>query len=108
MSFLPFHYNRGMFKKKKTLIMTATGSYNLGDEVILHEEIKFLYGHYGEMGDFTIFTHDQKSAIFHDDTLRWVKYFPSGFWHNPIANIWYLISNIWIIARADILIIGGG
>lgn len=88
--------------------MTATGSYNLGDEIILREELKFLHGHYGEMVDFTVFTHDKKSALFQDDSISWATYFPHAFWSNPFANIWYLIMNIWRIARADILIVGWG
>jgi hypothetical protein len=95
-----------MFKKKKVLIMTATGSYNLGDEIILREELKFLHGHYGEMVDFTIFTHNKKSALFQDDSVGWATYFPNNLFRNPLANIWYLIANIWRIARADIMIIG--
>lgn len=96
-----------MFKKKKVLIMTATGSHNLGDEIILREELKFLHGHYGEMVDFTVFTHDKKSALFQDESVNWITYFPHGLFRNPLANIWYLIRNIWSIARADIMIIGG-
>lgn len=87
--------------------MTATGSYNLWDEVILKEELNFLHGHYGEMVDFTIFTHDKKSALFQDDSIAWTTYFPHAFFRNPIANIWYFIVNVWKICRADILIIGG-
>jgi polysaccharide pyruvyl transferase WcaK-like protein len=97
-----------MYKKKSVLIMSATGSYNLGDEVILHEEIKFLHSHYGEMVEFTVFTHDKKSALFQDDSIKWVTYFPHGLLRNPFANIWYLIKNIWLIIRADFIIIGGG
>ncbi len=88
--------------------MTATGSYNLWDEIILREELKFLQGHYGEMVEFTIFTHDKKSALFADPDVSWVMYFPHAFFRNPIANIWYFVRNIWTIARADIMIIGGG
>lgn len=95
-----------MFKKKKVLIMTATGSYNLGDEIILKEELQFLHGHYGEIVDFTVFTHDKKSALFQDDTIHWASYFPNNFFGNPFANIWYFIVNVWKIARADILIVG--
>lgn len=94
-----------MFKKKKVLIMTATGSYNLGDEIILREELKFLHGHYGEIVDFTIFTHNKKSALFQDDSVNWTTYFPKNLFGNPFGNIWYLITNIWCIARADIMII---
>jgi polysaccharide pyruvyl transferase WcaK-like protein len=97
-----------MYKKKRVLIMTATGSYNLGDEIILQEELKFLHGHYGEMVDFTVFTHDKKSALIHDESIHWAIYFPHGLLRNPIANIWYFFRNIWLIARADFIIIGGG
>lgn len=59
------------------------------------------------MVDFTIFTHDKKSALFQDDSIAWTTYFPHAFFRNPIANIWYFIVNVWKICRADILIIGG-
>ncbi len=88
--------------------MTATGSYNLWDEIILREELKFLHGHYGEMVNFTVFTHDKKSALFQDDSITWSTYFPHALFRNPFANIWYFFSNVWRISRADILIVGGG
>ncbi len=97
-----------MYKKKKVLIMTATWSYNLWDEIILEEELKFLHGHYGEMGDFVVLTHDKKSAFIQDDSIQWATYFPHGLLRNPIANIWYLIRNVWLIIRADFIIIGWG
>ncbi len=88
--------------------MTATGSYNLWDEVILWEELKFLQAHYGELATFTVFTHNAKSALFFDPSVRFMSYFPNNFFGNPFANIAYCIQNIWTIYRADILIIGGG
>ena len=88
--------------------MTATGAYNLGDEVILAEELKFLQHHYGDMAHFTVFTYDQKSALIQDPTVNFVSYFPNDFFGKFFANIWYFIKNIWLIYRADILIIGGG
>ena len=88
--------------------MTATGSYNLWDEIILREELRFLQGHYGEMVHFIIFTHDKKSALFDDKDVTWLTYFPHGFWRNPLANIWYFIRNTWTISHADIMIIGWG
>ncbi len=60
------------------------------------------------MVDFTVFTHDKKSALFQDDSVTWTTYFPHGLFRNPLANIWYFIVNIWRISRADILIVGGG
>lgn len=86
--------------------MTATWSYNLWDELILQEELKFLHGHYGEMVDFIVFTHDKKSSLLQDDSIGWATYFPHGLFRNPFANIWYLIRNVWLIARADFIIIG--
>lgn len=94
-------------KTKKILIMTATGSYNLGDELILQEEVKFIKTHYGGV-DITVFTHDQKSTIIRDDSLHFIHYFPTNLFHNPLGNIFYFFKNIWIIAQADVLIIGGG
>lgn len=88
--------------------MTATGSYNLGDEVILSEELKFLQSHYGDMAEFCYFTHDPKWSFVKDSTVKVASYFPNGFFRNPIANIGYFFKNIWLIYRADILIIGGG
>ena len=88
--------------------MTATGAYNLWDEIILKEELTFLQGHYGDLASFTIFTYDQKSALFFDPSVKFVSYFPNNFFGKPFANIGYLIKNLWLIYRADILIIWGG
>lgn len=88
--------------------MTATGSYNLWDEIILREELKFLQNHYGDLASFTVFTHDKKSTIFEDATVKFVPYFPTNFWGNPFANIGYFFHNLWLIYKSDILIIGGG
>lgn len=94
-------------KLKKILIMTATGSYNLGDELILQEEVRFIKAHYGNV-DITIFTHDPKSTIVRDDSIHYVRYFPTNLLRNPIGNIYFFFKNLWIIARADVLVIGGG
>ena len=88
--------------------MTATGAYNLGDEVILAEELRFLQNHYGDTAEFTIFTYDKKSALVYDPTVNFVSYFPNNFFGKFFANIGYFFKNIWLIYRADILIIGGG
>ena len=88
--------------------MTATGCYNLWDEIILREELRFLQAQYGESAHFTIFTHDKKSALFDDKDVSWITYFPHGIFKNPLGNIWYLIRNIVTIWRSDILIVGGG
>ncbi len=88
--------------------MTATGAYNLGDEIILAEELKFLQNHYGDMAEFTVFSYDKKSALVYDPTVKFVSYFPNNFFGHFFANIGYFFKNVWLIYRADILIIGGG
>ncbi len=88
--------------------MTATWSYNLWDEIILQEELRFLQEHYGTAVSFKILTHDKKSAFFSDPDAPFVTYFPHAFWRNPFMNIYYFLNNIWLIIHADIIIIGGG
>jgi polysaccharide pyruvyl transferase WcaK-like protein len=43
-----------------------------------------------------------------DPSVKFVSYFPNRFGEYPIKNIKFLIQNIWFIARADVLIVGGG
>lgn len=40
-------------------LFTATGAYNLGDELILLQEYEYLHNRYPE-ATFTIFTYDRK------------------------------------------------
>ena len=40
-------------------IFTATGAYNLGDELILLQEYEYLHNRYPD-ATFTIFTYDRK------------------------------------------------
>lgn len=96
-----------MAKTKKILIMTSTGSYNIGDELILREEIGFIKTHYGNV-EIVVFTHDKKSAILKEENVKFASYFPTNLLRNPFGNIFYLIKNIWLIAKADVLVIGGG
>lgn len=49
-------------RKKQVLIMTATGCYNLGDEIILKAEVEFIKSQY-ENVDITVFTYDPKSTL---------------------------------------------
>lgn len=97
-----------MWKQKKVLLMTATGSYNLGDELILSEEFRFLQEHYKNTVSFSVFTHDKKSSFLMDPKTDFVTYFPHNIRWKPFSNIWYFFKNIWLILHSDILIIGGG
>jgi exopolysaccharide biosynthesis predicted pyruvyltransferase EpsI len=49
-------------KKKKVLIMMSTGKSNLGDELILREEVEFVRSHYGD-AHITIATYDKKRHL---------------------------------------------
>jgi polysaccharide pyruvyl transferase WcaK-like protein len=94
-------------QKKKVVIMAASGSYNLGDELILREEVRFTKSHYGNV-DITVMTYDMKSLLERDPEVHYAHYFPTNIIRNPIGNIWYLIRNTWLIAKADVLVVGGG
>ena len=49
-------------KKKKILIMTATGKSNLGDELILREEIRFIRSRYVNT-EITVATYNQDTHL---------------------------------------------
>jgi polysaccharide pyruvyl transferase WcaK-like protein len=95
-------------RKKKILIMTATGKSNLGDELILREEIRFLRERYGDV-TITVCTYDSKTHLIADaGGIKFISYFPNRLLTRPLHNIWYFLSNIFTIYRSDIVIIGGG
>lgn len=58
------------------------------------------------MAEFTVFTHDKESSLVYDPSVRFVSYFPNNIFGNFFGNIGYFFKNIWLIYRADILIIG--
>lgn len=95
-------------KQKKVLIMTATGKWNLGDEIILREEVRFIRSHYWNV-DITVCTYDSKShMIMNPDGIKFISYFPNKILTRFLQNIWYFISNIITIYNSDVLIVGGG
>ncbi len=88
--------------------MAAVGSYNLWDELILKLEVQFIQKHYGENISITVFTYDPASTLIRDPSISYASYFPNDLRHHFFRNIGYFFHNIWIIARADVLIVGGG
>ncbi len=88
--------------------MTAAGAHNLGDELILREEIRFVREHYGKHVDITAFAYDLTDILTRDPGVRFVSYFPNRLNEYFFKNIQFFFQNIWLIARADVLIIGGG
>lgn len=95
-------------KTKKILFMTAAWAHNLWDELILREEINFVREHYGKHVDITAFAYDLDDILTRDPEVKFVSYFPNRIGEYFFKNIQFLIQNIWLIARADVLIIGGG
>lgn len=88
-------------------ILTASGKYNLGDELILAEEFRHLKNHFPK-ATFSIFTYDAKSLLINDSQIKTVTFFPNKTKQKPLKNIVYFFQNIWTIFRSDLIIIGGG
>ncbi len=89
-------------------LFTATGAYNLGDELILLQEYTYLKNRYPE-AHFSVFTYDEKSSLLPDDpSIEYLSYFPHHLRKRPVHNIWYALKTIWTLYRSDYVIVGGG
>lgn len=92
----------------KYSLFTATGAYNLGDELILLQEYVYLRNRHPE-ATFSVFTYDEKSSLLPEDpAIEYLHYFPHHSKTRPLQNIWYLIQTILVIRSSDFIIIGGG
>ncbi|MDD3794143.1 MAG: polysaccharide pyruvyl transferase family protein [Candidatus Gracilibacteria bacterium] len=94
----------------KISIFASIGAQNLGDELILKNEIKLLKKEYGEDTKFRVFTYDKKNPFFLDDNVVYSEYFPIGI--RKKRNIFRNIVNFFVFLfstiRADLIVIGGG
>lgn len=89
-------------------LFTATGAYNLGDELILLQEYSYLKNRYRE-ATFSVFTYDAQSSLLPEDpSIGYLSYFPSNLKKRPFQNIWYLLQTVLAIRSSDFIIIGGG
>ncbi len=89
-------------------LFTATGAYNLGDELILLQEYTYLKNRHPE-ATFSVFTYDSASTLLpEDDAIEYLSYFPNHIRTKPLQNMWYAFQMIWAIYRSDAVIIGGG
>lgn len=89
-------------------VMTAAGQGNLGDELILRQELEALRAL--EPGaDFTVFTYGRAPHLL-DRTVdvRFVEYFPHGLLRRPFHNVALAWRNWRELAACDHLVIGGG
>lgn len=89
------------------LLYTATGQYNLGDEVITQAEIEFL-GEKIPSVTIVLPTYNPESVLKKSSRVVYRSYFPNAITKKPIANLlaaWFLI---WDTFRSSAVLIGGG
>lgn len=92
----------------KISIFTATGHYNLWDELILLEEYE-VFKKYFVDAKYSIFTYDKKSSMIKKwENIDYIKYFPAWLFKHPLKNIGYFFKNILTIIESDIVIIWWG
>lgn len=85
--------------------MLATGCGNVGDECILESEYQYLRSRFPS-AQFTIFTYSNDPVK--RPNTRYTSYFPNSIRKYPIRNIVHFFSQIFFLARSDLVIIGGG
>lgn len=89
-------------------LFTATGAYNLGDELILLQEYTYLKSRHPD-ATFSVFTYDTKSSLLPiDEAIEYVSYFPNQARTKPLRNLWYLLRTFLVIRKSDAVIVGGG
>ncbi|NVP17122.1 polysaccharide pyruvyl transferase family protein [Candidatus Gracilibacteria bacterium] len=94
----------------KISIFASIGAQNLGDELILKNEIKLLKKEHGEDTRFRVFTYDKKNPFFLDDNVVYSEYFPIGIRkkRNIFRNLVNFFVFLFTTIRADLIVIGGG
>ncbi|MCH2188823.1 polysaccharide pyruvyl transferase family protein [Candidatus Gracilibacteria bacterium] len=94
----------------KITIFASIGAQNLGDELILKNEIDELRAEYGDDTRFVVMSYDTAHLFFQDASVKYSEYFPidSKKPKNLIRNIGNFFSTLWHVATSDIAVIGGG
>ncbi|MDD4151397.1 MAG: polysaccharide pyruvyl transferase family protein [Candidatus Gracilibacteria bacterium] len=92
-------------------ILMSIGAQNLGDELILKNEIELLREKYNSNSiNFKVFTYDLEYKFFEDSFVEYAEYFPIGI-KNP-KNLFRNLKNFIAFSKtlkwADKVIIGGG
>lgn len=90
-------------------ILASIGAQNLGDELIVKNEVKLLEQEFPE-SVFRIFTYDVKHPFFVQENIRYLEYFPidSRRLKNIFRNLKNLCAFISTLLWSDIVVIGGG
>ena len=92
-------------------IFASIGSQNLGDELILKNEIKILKEKYKSKSPrFIVFSYDPKNPFFEDEDIIYKEYFP--IWLKNPKNIFKNIFNFFVFLKyvilSDLIVIWGG
>ncbi|PIE85499.1 hypothetical protein CSA08_01655 [Candidatus Gracilibacteria bacterium] len=92
-------------------ILASIGSDNLGDELILKNEINILEKKYSpEKVYFFVYSYDYKNPFYKKDNICYKEYFPigSGKKRNFLRNIKDFFVFLKITFKSDLIVIGGG
>lgn len=94
---------------KNILLMTASGCYNLGDELITLAEVEYLFSRYPDI-HIAVSTYDSRSSLLpQDEKISFLSYFPSYMSRDGILrNFGYFVTFLSTLWHSDIVIIGGG
>ncbi|MDD2871835.1 MAG: polysaccharide pyruvyl transferase family protein [Candidatus Gracilibacteria bacterium] len=91
-------------------IFASIGGQNLGDELILKNEVKLLEKKYGKDTKFVVFSYDYKNPFLKKSNVVYREYFPIGI--RDISNIFNNIKNFFVflytVFISDLIVIGGG
>ncbi|MCP4523850.1 MAG: polysaccharide pyruvyl transferase family protein [Candidatus Gracilibacteria bacterium] len=94
----------------KISIFASIGAYNLGDELIVKNEIKQLEKKYGKNIEFSVFTYDVKNPFIHAKNITYYEYFPcnikslKGIFKN-VLNLYHFLYQTYV---SNMIVIGGG
>ncbi|QFR39642.1 hypothetical protein A9Q91_05475 [Candidatus Gracilibacteria bacterium 28_42_T64] len=91
-------------------IFASIGSQNLGDELILKNEIKILEEKYGSDTQFYVFTYDIENPFYVANNVEYVEYFPINVKkpQNFLRNKNNFSCFLSVVKKSDLIVVGGG
>jgi polysaccharide pyruvyl transferase WcaK-like protein len=93
------------------LIFASVGFSNLGDELILKNEIELLrIQHIEKNPKFLVFSYDHKNPFYKKDYIEYKPYFPINIRkiNNIILNIKNFFLFLYFLMKSDLIVIGWG
>jgi len=92
----------------RILILMSVWSQNLGDELILKNEIRILQEKYGLETVFDVCSYDPENPFFTEKNIHYHPYFPMGIKKHPLKNIGYFLRFLWLVINADLVMMWWG